>query len=122
MPAILANDHFGKLGRVGQVAVVRKTDAIRGVDIERLRLGGTVTACGRITDVADAGVSLELQHVLLLKHVPHEPAALAYVQLAVAGRGDTGGILPAMLEHGQCVIDPLIDRAGSDDADNSTHA
>ena len=37
------------------------------------------------------------------------------------GGHDAGGILAAVLQHRQRVIDPLIDRAGPDDADDAAH-
>ena len=45
---VVADQHFRELGGVGQVAVVREADAVRRVDVERLRLGGGVAAGGRI--------------------------------------------------------------------------
>src|SRR6185436_21103730 len=57
-----------------------------------------------------------------LEHVPHQAAALAREQLAVLDRRNAGGVLTAVLEHGQGVIDPLIDSAGSDDSGNAAHS
>ena len=39
MAAILANQHFGELGGVGEIAVVAEADAVRRIDVERLRFG-----------------------------------------------------------------------------------
>src|SRR6185503_6964860 len=80
-----------------------------------------VAAGRRIAYVSDSRVALQLDHMLLLKHIANESASLAYVQFAFAGGGDAGGVLSAVLQNGQRVIDSLIDRAGSDDADDSTH-
>jgi hypothetical protein len=120
--AILARYHLGELGGVGEVAVVREADAIGRVDVERLRLGGAVTAGGRIAYVADADVAPELEHVMLLEHVAHQPRALAHAQRAFRGHHDAGGILAAVLQHRQRIIDPLIDGIGANDADDAAHA
>ncbi len=61
------------------------------------------------------------EHVVLLEHVAHQARALAHEQLAVLGRHDAGGILAAVLQHRQRVIDALIDCAGADDSDDSAH-
>ena len=114
--------HFAELARIGEVAVVREADAVRRIHVERLGFGGAVAAGGRIAHVAHADVALELLHVVLLEHVAHQALALAHEQLAVGDRGDARGVLPAMLEHRQGVIDPLIDSAGSDDSGNAAHS
>ena len=122
MAPILVNEDRGELRGVRQIAVVRKTDAVGRIDVERLRFGGAIAAGGRVAHVADADVALQLHHVVLLEHVAHEAAALAHVQLAFARGHDAGRILPAVLQHGQRVVKPLVDRAVSDHADNSAHA
>ena len=122
MPAVLTDQHLGELRRVGQIAVVGETDAVGRVDVERLRLRGAVAAGGGIADVADAGIALELEHVVLLEDVAHQAAVLAHAKLPVAGGRDAGGVLAAMLQHRQRVIDALIDRARSDDTDDSAHS
>ena len=100
-----------------------EADAVRGVDVERLRLGGAVAAGRRIAHVADAGVALQLEHVVLLEYIAHQAAALAHAQLAVTrGGGDAGGVLTAVLQHGERVVQALIDGAGTDDADDAAHS
>ncbi len=71
--------------------------------------------------MADADVAGELEHVLLLEHVAHQPGALARAQPALERGHDAGGILAAMLQHRQRIIQTLIDRAGADDADDAAH-
>src|SRR5437899_2444950 len=119
--AVLADQDLRELGGVGEVAVVPEADAVGRVDVERLRLGGAVAAGGRIAHVADADVALELEHVMLLEDVAHESAALAHVELALAAGGDAGGVLAAMLQHRESVIETLVDGAHSDDADDAAH-
>ena len=120
--AILADQNLGELGGVGEVAVVAEADAVRSVDVEGLRLRGAVAAGRRVTHVADADVTLELEHVVLLEDIAHESTALAHAQLAFArGGGDAGGILAAMLQHRERIVEALVDGAGSDDADDAAH-
>ena len=63
---------------VDEVAVVRETNAIRRVHVERLRFRQTRAAGRRIPDVAQAHVAGELQHVPLEEHVADEAVALAH--------------------------------------------
>ena len=58
---------------------------------------------------------------MLLEDVAHESAALAHVELALAAGGDAGGVLAAMLQHRESVIETLVDGAHSDDADDAAH-
>ena len=118
---ILADEHLGQLGGVGEVAVVREADAVRRIDVERLRLGRAVAARRRIADVPDADVALELQHVPLLEHVADQAVVLAQEQLAVVRGHDARGILAAMLQHRQRIVELLVDRAVTDDADDAAH-
>ena len=122
VPAIFANQHFGQFGGVGQIAVVAEADAVGRVDEKRLRFGGGVAAGGGIADMADADVALQRQHVAMLEHIPHQAGLLAQEQLAFVEGHDAGGILAAMLQHRQRVIDLLIGRRVADDSDDSTHA
>ncbi|MEJ7660714.1 MAG: hypothetical protein WKG07_14420 [Hymenobacter sp.] len=62
---------------------------------------GIVGALRGVAHVADAGVALQLLHVLGLEHVVHQPLPLVQVKGIVVKRGDAGGILPAVLEGGE---------------------
>ena len=121
MPAILAHQHLGQLARVGEIAVVAEADAVGGIHVEGLRVVRAVGAGRRVAHVADADVALELEHVLLLEHVAHQTRVLAHEQLARLAGHDAGGILAAVLQHRQRVIDALIDRAHSDHSDDAAH-
>ena len=72
--------------------------------------------------MANADVAFQLHHVVLLEHIAHESRALAHVELAFRRGHDAGRILPAVLQHGQRVIQALIDRRISHDADDAAHA
>ena len=121
VPAFLARQHVGQLGGVGQIAVVRQADAVGRIDVKRLHFGGAVTTRGRIADMADARVAAQLEHVMLLEDIAHQARALAHTQLTLIGGHDSGGVLAAVLQYGQCVIDALVDRTGTDNADYAAH-
>jgi hypothetical protein len=121
MTPIFAGDDLGQLLRIGQVAVMGKTDSIGCIDIEGLRLGGAVTSGGGIAHVADTIVATQFEHMVLLKNIPHQATALAGVQLTLHRGRDTRRVLPAVLKHGQRIIDALIDRAIADDTYDAAH-
>ena len=108
---------------VGQVAVVRQHDAERRIDVERLRLVGVVGRTGgRIATVADSPVADQVAHVARAEHVAHQARPLVHVELRAVCGGDAGGVLPAMLEHLQAIVEQLVNGRSRDDADNSAHA
>src|SRR5690606_35694955 len=47
--------------------------------------------------------------------------ALVHAQPRAVARGDAGGVLPAVLQHRQAVVQRGRDFSGSDDADNAAH-
>src|ERR1700733_1083467 len=121
MTSILPDQHFGELGRVGQVAVVRQAYAVGRIHVKGLRLGSAVAAGGRITHVADALVTLQREHVLLFEYIAHQTRALARAQPAFRRTHDTGGILAAMLQDRQRIVEALVDGTGADDTDDAAH-
>lgn len=121
MPAVFAHQHVRELPGVGEVAVVCEADAIRCIDVERLRLVGTVATRRRVAHVTDADVALQLQHVPLLEHVAHETHVLAQVQRAFVLGHDACRILSTMLQDGERVVDLLVDRRETHDTDDATH-
>ncbi len=111
-----------ELRGVGQVAVVRERDAVGRIDVERLRLGGGRHAGSRIAHMTDAHATAQVDHVTGVEHVAHQAIGLAQVQAAVFVGGDAGGVLATVLEHGQAVVQLLIDGGLGDHADDSAHA
>jgi len=71
--------------------------------------------------MSDALVSLQRQHVLLLEHIAYQPRALARAQPAFVRGHDTGGILAAMLQHCQRIVQTLVDGTGANDTDDAAH-
>ncbi len=121
VPAVLAYQRAGQFRGIGQVAVVGEADAVGRVDVERLGLGGALAAGGRVANVADADIALELKHVTLLEHVPHQAVVLAQEDLALVRRHDARGVLATMLQHRQGVVELLIGGTEADDADDAAH-
>src|SRR5690606_33464863 len=70
----------------------------------------------------DAHVAAQAVHVALAEHIAHQPLAAHREQLAAIGGHDARGILAAVLQHRQRVIQLLVDRTASGDACNATHA
>ena len=97
--------------RVGEVAVVDEDDAVRRIDVERLRLLLAVgVAGGRIAHLAEADVARQRAHVAGAKDVAHHAARLLHEALGALHRDDAGGVLAAMLQQQQGVVDQLVDR------------
>mmetsp|Transcript_16724 Transcript_16724/g.33302 ORF Transcript_16724/g.33302 Transcript_16724/m.33302 type:complete len:271 (+) Transcript_16724:987-1799(+) len=122
-----------ELLRVGEVAVVRDTDAVGVVRVQRLGLGARRGAGRRVADVADADVAAELEHVVLLEDILHEAVLLAQVEPAAAppgtatvllARHHARRVLSAVLEDGQAVEQHLIHVriiVGENDPEGSAH-
>ena len=121
MPALFADQHVGEFGRVGEVAVVAEADAVGRVDVEGLRLGDAVVAGRGIAHMADTDVATQFEHVLLAEDIAHQARALAHGGEPLARGHDAGGILAAVLQHRQRVIETLVDRFGTDDSCKPAH-
>src|SRR5690606_30097602 len=119
--AVLLHDQAFQLLGIDQITVVRQADAVRGIDVERLSFGEARTAGSRVTYVPKPYVAAQTQHMTVLEDVAHEPVALARMQLPVLFGHDAGGILAAMLQHGQRVVQALVDRFLPDYSYDSTH-
>src|SRR5690606_37455665 len=71
--------------------------------------------------MADAHVALEGEHVALLEHIAHQTGVLAQKELTFMTGHDARGILSAVLQHDQGIVDLLVDRRMPDDSDDSAH-
>ena len=107
---------------VRQVAVVRERDAERRIHVERLRFElGRRAARSRIAAMPDAEVSGEIAHVARAEDVADVAGAFVQVERRPVVRDDARGVLPAVLQQQQPVVEHLIDRRVRDDAYDSTH-
>src|SRR4029077_3607751 len=98
-----------------------EADAVGRVDVEGLRLGGVVAAGGRVAYVANADIALEPEHVVLLEHVADQPPALADGELPLARGGDASGVLAAVLQHRERIVQALVDLTGANDSYDAAH-
>ena len=121
--AVVGAEQLGLEGvGIGQVAVVHQHDAKRRVDIKRLRLFFAEGIAGRrVTHLAQAAVARQRAHVAGAKHVAHHALGLVHEKLAFLLRDDARGILTAVLQQQQGVINQLIDRCVADNTDYSAH-
>ncbi|VFT76174.1 Uncharacterised protein [Klebsiella aerogenes] len=100
MAAFFFKQLFTQLVRIGQVAVMRQCDAIRRVNVKRLRLGGAGAARRRITHVANTHIALHTLHVAGFEYVAYQPVSLTQPEAVVGINGDdASGILSTVLEH-----------------------
>ena len=119
---ILAEKIVLQLLGIGEIAIVSEHDAEGGVHVERLRFRRRPGRAGRgITRVGDAGVTHQRTHVAGAEHVAHHAAALVHVEGRALGGDDARGILPAMLQHQQTVIEQLVYRVLRHHTKNSAH-
>jgi hypothetical protein len=122
VPQVLAEHLVLELVGVGQVAVMSEDDPERRVDVERLSFGRVACrAGGRVAAVRDADVARQRAHVARAEYVAHHAVALLHVKgLALAGN-DASGVLAAMLQQQQPVVEQLVDGRTRDDSENATH-
>ncbi len=121
VPPVLLDQQLLQFVGIGEVAVVGQADAVGGIHVEGLGLGRIQRACRGVPAVTDADVAPQFLHVPLLEDVTDQAVLLAGAERAVRVGHDAGGVLPAVLEDGQRIIDGLIDRPMADDADDATH-
>ena len=76
---------------------------------------------GHNGNLTNALVSLQGQHVLLLEHIAYQPGSLARAQPPFVRGHDAGGILAAMLQHRQRIVQALVDGTGANDTDDAAH-
>jgi hypothetical protein len=93
---------------VGQIAVVGNTDTIGRVNIKRLRQSWTRAAGRRITNMADANVTHQSCHMLIEEDISRQADAFANMKFTIVVGDNTSGILTAMLQDSQRIIEPYI--------------
>jgi hypothetical protein len=121
--AVVAGKQFGlQRLRIGEVAVVHQHDAVRRVDVERLRFFLAVgVAGGGVAHLAQARVAGQAAHVAGAEHVAHHALGLVHEELAFLLGDDAGRVLAAVLQQQQRVVDQLVDWGVADNTDDSTH-
>ena len=75
----------------------------------------------RVPNVPNAKLTQQLSHVARAKNVAHQALPFALHQLAVLTSHDSGSVLPAMLQHGEGVVDVSSNIALSNHSNQSTH-
>jgi len=121
VPAILFCQHLGQFVVICQIAVVTQTNTVGRIHIERLRFGSPRTTRRWVANMTDADITGEAQHMTLSKCVADKTVALALPQSVFAPGYDACCILSPMLQHGQCIINGLIDWTMGDNSDYTAH-
>jgi len=106
---------------IREIAVVGKHDPVRRVDVEGLRLGRAGCAGGRIADMPDTHIAAQLDHVSRTEDIARKTVVLAQMELVALTGHDARGILSPVLQHQQRVVERLVDRTFTDDADDAAH-
>ena len=71
--------------------------------------------------MGDAGVAHQVAHISRAEHIAHHAGVFVHMKHLALGGYDAGGILPAVLQHLQSVIQQLIHRLKSHHAQYATH-
>ena len=69
----------------------------------------------------DARITQQRAHIARAKHIAHQPVVLVQMEGMAVQRGDTGGILTAVLQDLQAVIQQLVGWCLRDHSENATH-
>ncbi|EPR71626.1 hypothetical protein ADICYQ_0188 [Cyclobacterium qasimii M12-11B] len=79
-------------------------------------------ALGGVTHMPETGGADEVAHVPSAVRLTHLAIGFLQVQGAAIGSGDSRGVLAAVLQQQECVVDLLVDGLRRDDTDNAAHA
>lgn len=71
--------------------------------------------------MADTVGAAEPVHVFLAEDVTHQAVALAKIEVIALARHDAGGILPPMLQHGECIVQVIAHIGPANHTDYATH-
>ena len=93
-----------QFGRVGEIAIVSQAQTVRRINIKGLRQGRAGTACRGVSDMTDTHIASQSLHVPRPKDILDQSIVLAQIQFAIVTRGNTCGILPAMLQYSQRIV------------------
>ena len=120
---VFANQKVRKLVIICQIAVVRETDSVRRIHIERLGFRGLGAASRWVTHMTDANIALQPHHVPAAKYIANQANAFALLEPAsVAPCHNAGGILATVLQYGQGVVQSLVDWLRTYNSDHAAHS
>ena len=71
--------------------------------------------------MGDAYIALQAAHMARLEHILHQPIVFVHVKGVAIASDDTSGILAAMLQNQQPVIEQLINWILANYTNNSAH-
>ena len=91
------------------------------VYVERLCLGRLSTASGRVAHMPHPNIAGKAFHVPLAKHVAHQTVTFAYAQALVAAGHNARGVLAAVLQNRQRVVNSLVHRPLRNYSNDTTH-
>jgi hypothetical protein len=72
--------------------------------------------------VSDTHLTYQTLHVTLMEHIAYQTIILAQEESPLIAGYNAGGVLAAMLQDGQGIIERLIDVRFAHYANNATHA
>ena len=120
--AILANQELCKLVVVSQIAVVCKANTVGRIHVERLCFGRLCAPGRRVANVTNANVAFQAHHMLATENVAHQTVTLALLEAELLAPGhDARRVLAAVLQHGQGIIQSLIDWIRTNNSNHATH-
>jgi hypothetical protein len=98
-----------KLGCIRQVPIVGDANPMRKIRVKRLRFGTRARTGGGVTNVSQADVAPQIDHVMCLEHVLYEAVIFTEMEASAFGGDNAGGVLAAVLKDREAVEDALID-------------
>mmetsp|Transcript_28238 Transcript_28238/g.46768 ORF Transcript_28238/g.46768 Transcript_28238/m.46768 type:complete len:258 (-) Transcript_28238:96-869(-) len=120
---LIANN-LGQFLRIGQITIVRHTDSVRIIRVQRLRFGTTGTTCRGVSHVSDTHVAAQFQHVVCLKDILDQSIVLAQMEATGFGRHHACSVLTAVLQYREAIKEHLIDKlilVREEDTDDAAH-
>ena len=105
MPQVVDEEVALQVLGIGQIAVMGQHDAVGGIDVEGLGLGGADRPGGGVANMAHTHIAPELDHVAGAKDIPNQPSVFAQVEFVALAGDDPRRILAAVLEHKERVVE-----------------
>src|SRR5690625_6940057 len=89
---------------VGEVAVMGQGNAVRRVDVERLCQRRAGASGGWIAHMANTNVTRQTLHMAGTENIPYQAVGFLLRQLTAVARHDASGVLAAVLQYGQSIV------------------